>query len=204
MIVDRKPIFDAYRTYRGGTLTDPMVTAMDDFLDMEDIKYSKTAPSGGGLNLSDKGVALIKKWEGYAKDTGDGYVQAYPDPATGGAPWTIGTGLTGADIMKGTRWTHAYADQRFKQEAEATYAEAVRRGTVGHPTSQCQFDAMTSLCFNIGGGNFSSSTLLKKHNAGDYEGAAAEFDRWNKANGQVMQGLVNRRNDEEAMYRGKA
>lgn len=197
----RKPIFDAVREAKGESLTAADVTALDEALDM--IGIPRAGESGGLLRLSDAGVRLIKKWEGFKKDLGNGTVQSYPDPATGGAPWTIGTGLTGPDIVKGTVWPIAYADQRFMQEVEKTYAEAVRRGTVGHPTSQNQFDAMTSLCFNIGGTNFSNSTLLRKHNAGDYAGAAAQFDVWNKAAGKVMQGLVNRRADERKMYEGR-
>lgn len=160
------------------------------------------APSSD-LKMSDRGMALIRKWEGFAKDLKNGYVEAYPDPATGGAPWTIGIGLTGSGIVKGTRWTYAKAEEEFKKEAESTYAAQVRKSIGSNPTTQDQFDAMTSLCFNIGGGNFGSSTLVKKHNAGDYEGAAQQFRVWNKANGQVMQGLVNRRADEEKMYRGQ-
>lgn len=169
-----------------------------------DCVYVPPAPApSSGLKLSDRGEAIIRKWEGFAKDLKNGYVQAYPDPATGAAPWTIGIGLTGSDIKQGTQWTYEYASQRFKEEAESTYAAQVRKSIGSNPTTQDQFDAMTSLCFNIGGGNFGSSTLVKKHNAGDYEGAAQQFRVWNKANGQVMQGLVNRRADEEKMYRGQ-
>ena len=49
-------------------------------------------------------------------------------------------------------------------------------------------------------GNFEDSTLLKKHKAGDYKGAANEFHKWNKAGGKVMAGLVNRRKAEAALY----
>ncbi len=59
---------------------------------------------------------------------------------------------------------------------------------------------MTSFTYNVGTGAYKSSTLLLKHNAGDYAGAAAEFDKWIYANGQVLQGLVNRRAEERKLY----
>ena len=62
---------------------------------------------------------------------------------------------------------------------------------------------MVSLAYNVGLGNFASSTLLRKHKAGDFARAAAQFAVWNKAAGKVMQGLVSRRADEAKLYRGK-
>lgn len=65
---------------------------------------------------------------------------------------------------------------------------------------QNQFDALVSLAYNIGSGAFAKSTLLKKLNAGDYKGAADQFDVWVNAGGKRMQGLVNRRAREEAVF----
>ena len=59
---------------------------------------------------------------------------------------------------------------------------------------------MVSFAYNVGVGNLSASTLLKKHKAGDFKGAAAEFARWNKAAGKVMTGLTRRRAAEAALY----
>ena len=59
---------------------------------------------------------------------------------------------------------------------------------------------MVSLAYNIGMGNFSASTLLRKHKAGDHAGAAAQFAVWNKANKKVMAGLTRRRAAEAALY----
>jgi lysozyme len=66
--------------------------------------------------------------------------------------------------------------------------------------TQNQFDALTSFVFNIGIGNFKSSTLLKVLNAGDYKSVPAQMMRWNKADGSVSQGLTNRRNKEIALW----
>lgn len=78
------------------------------------------------------------------------------------------------------------------------FEAAVNKVTVA--LNQNQFDALVSLTYNIGTGAFASSTLLKKLNAGDYKGAAAQFDVWNKAGGKRMQGLVNRRSTERKLF----
>jgi len=69
--------------------------------------------------------------------------------------------------------------------------------------SQGQLDALVSFSFNLGLGTLQRSTLRQKHNRGDYAGAAEEFLRYTKAGGKVLKGLVNRRNDERAMYLSK-
>jgi lysozyme len=66
-----------------------------------------------------------------------------------------------------------------------------------------QFAAILSLVYNIGIGNFKKSTLLKLLNAGDIEKASAEFDKWNKAGGKVIKGLVNRRAKERELFNTK-
>ncbi len=197
----RQAAFDAVRAIsRPGLFNDPgNILALDNLLDAFGAPRMTTTQQ-----LGPDGEALIKKWEGYKKDLGDGRVQAYPDPATGGAPWTIGWGSTGPDIKKGTIWTKAQAQQRFTAHIEEEAAPAVRKGIGSTPTTQRQFDAMVSLAYNIGVTAFLQSTLLKKHVAGDYAAAAAQFGVWNKAAGKVMQGLVNRRAEEAALYRSKA
>lgn len=189
----RTPIFAAARTAKGGGFTNEQVAAIDYALDQAGV------PREGAATLGPKGAALIQKWEGYAKDLGDGRVQSYPDPATGGAPWTIGWGSTGPDIVKGTIWTRAQAQSRFASHVEE-FAAGVTKALAGAPTTQNQFDAMTSLAYNVGLGNFTSSTLLKKHKASDYAGAQAQFAVWNKAAGKVMKGLTDRRADEARLY----
>ena len=152
--------------------------------------------------LGPAGEKIIKKWEGYAKDLGNGKVQAYPDPATGGSPWTIGWGSTGPDIVKGTIWTREQAQKRFDGDT-AKFVTAVAKALAGARTTQNQFDAMVSLAYNVGLGNFTASTLLRKHKAGDYAGAAAQFAVWNKAAGKVMTGLTSRRAEEATLYGSK-
>lgn len=136
-------------------------------------------------------VALIKRWEGCR-------LTAYPDPGTGGDPWTIGWGATGPGIGPGIRWTQAQADDRLAQDVER-FLKGVR-SVVKRPATDAQLGAMTSLAYNIGASAFAKSTLLRKFNAGDIGGAAAEFLRWNRAGGKVMRGLTNRRADEKQVF----
>lgn len=139
-------------------------------------------------------TSLIKKYEGCK-------LEAYPDPGTGGEPYTIGWGSTGSGIAKGVKWTQKQADERL--------ASDVRKFMVGvqhalhRPATDKQLGAMTSLAYNIGLGAFTGSTLLRKFNAGDTAGAADQFGRWNRAGGKVMKGLSNRRADEAAVFRGQ-
>lgn len=66
--------------------------------------------------------------------------------------------------------------------------------------TQGQFDALVSFTYNLGARSLSTSTLLRKLNAGDYAGAADEFLRWNKAGGKVLNGLTRRREAERALF----
>jgi GH24 family phage-related lysozyme (muramidase) len=150
-----------------------------------------------------EGIALIKRFEGCARLRRDGLVEAYPDPGTGGEPWTIGWGAT-RDGLHGfvgpeTVWTQAQCDARLEDDL-VRYAAEVARAIGDAPTTQGQFDAMVSFHYNTGA--IARATLTRRHCAGDHEGAAAEFRRWNKAGGRVLKGLVRRRLEEERLYRG--
>jgi len=193
--MNRESIFDAVREMLGRSFTSSEVFALDSAID----RAMGDAPA---LTLGLKGTALIKEFEGLAKVRPDGKVEAYPDPATGGAPWTIGYGSTGPDIKKGAVWTKEQAERRFAEHS-AEFAAKVAKLLGDTPTTQEQFDAMVSLAYNVGMGNFAGSTLLKKHKAGDHKGAAAEFARWNRANGKAMAGLTRRRAAEAKLYRGQ-
>lgn len=146
------------------------------------------------MKLSQRGKELIKSFEGLE-------LRAYPDPATGGAPWTAGYGHTGADVKPGMAVTqemaNAWLDSDVKRFEDGVSA------LLTAPTTQSQFDAMVSLAYNIGLGNFRKSTLLRKHNEKCYTCAANQFLVWNRAAGKVMNGLTRRRNAERAMYMGQ-
>lgn len=114
---------------------------------------------------------------------------------------TIGWGSTGPDVKLGMTWTQEQADKRFARDL-ADFAAGVARRVDPAKTTQKQFDAMTSLAYNIGLAGFGKSTVLRRHNAGDFAGAADAFGMWVKQAGKTLNGLVRRRVAEAAMYRG--
>lgn len=142
------------------------------------------------MRISNKGRDYIKGFE-------DLRLVAYPDPGTGGKPWTIGWGHT-KGVKQGDRITQEQAEQFLSDDLavfELTVNSAIKR-----PMMQNQFDAMVSLAFNIGGSAFAGSTLVKKFNTGDAKGAADEFPKWKNSGGKVMPGLVKRRAAEREMF----
>lgn len=156
------------------------------------------------MKLSDAGAKLIKSFEGCK-------LTAYPDPKTGGDPWTIGWGHTGRDVKKGMTITQQQADDLFRQDV-APFENIVNDG-IKVSLTQGQFDAMVSIVFNVGQGGSAKdgimhlksgnpSTLVRKLNAGDYQGAADEFPKWCSPGSNVEAGLKRRRNAERAMFLG--
>ncbi len=147
------------------------------------------------MQTSDEGIALIKGFEGCR-------LTAYPDPGTGGTPWTIGYGWTlpvdGKPVRPGMTIDQATADRLLKTGLVSYESDVLK--IVKVKLTQGQFDALVSLAYNIGSRALSTSTLLKKLNAGDIKGAADEFLRWNKAGGKVLNGLTRRREAERALF----
>lgn len=194
-----KRLFDTIRAMLGRGLTQAEVDAVNAALE----------PEAQAASSSDDWLAyaapLVEQFEGMARKIPGGKVEAYPDPGTGGEPWTIGIGSTtdenGRPIRPGDVWTEERARARFKAHL-AEFGEGVDRALAGKPATARQKAAMTSLAYNIGLGAFGRSTVLKRHRAGDYEAAANAFALWNKAGGRVMKGLVRRRAAEAALYRG--
>ena len=144
------------------------------------------------------GIALIQRFEGCARLRPDGLVEAYPDPASGRAPWTIGWGATGPGISRGTVWTRAECDARLARDL-ARFSAEVARALGAAPTTQHQFDALVSFHYNTGA--IARATLTRLHCSGDFIGAAAEFGKWVHAAGKRLNGLVRRRAAEAALYR---
>lgn len=199
----RKHVFDKVRTILGRGFRQNEVRVLDDALDKA-LKWKGRMPQKATSSnaIGEAGIALIKRFEGCARIRSDGKVEAYPDPGTGGEPWTIGWGATGIGldgrrIGPGTTWTQAQCDDRLTRDL-VRYADEVARAIGDAPTTQSQFDAMVSFHYNTGA--IARATLTKKHIAGDHQGASREFIRWNKAAGRVMNGLVRRRNAERALY----
>jgi lysozyme len=201
--MDRKPIFDVVRRLLGRGFRQAEIVALDAAIDAAEqpprvsSHDSVTGVTGPRASVSAEGLELIKQFEGLARLRGDGMVEAYPDPGTGGDPWTIGWGATGPGIVKGTVWTREQCDARLAQDI-ARYAREVAAAIGDAPTTQAQFDALVSFHYNTGA--IARATLTRRHRAGDLAGAAEEFARWNRAGGRVMPGLARRRAAEARLY----
>lgn len=145
---------------------------------------SKTRFAIGALALSASGLVGILGYEGYS-DTA--YI-----PVPGDVP-TIGFGTT-EGVKLGDTITPEKAVERAYRDIIDT--ETTIHKCVDVPLSQGEYDAYTSLAYNIGTSAFCNSTLVKKLNARDYEGACAEIRRWVYVGGKKSQGLINRREKE--------
>lgn len=151
----------------------------------------------GRRRIGSSGVTLIKLFEGCALLRGDGLVEAYPDPGTGGDPWTIGWGATGMGIGPGTVWSQAECDARLEADL-VRFANEVDRALGDASTSQVQFDALVSFHYNTGA--IARATLTRRHVEGDFTSAKREFARWTRSGGRVLKGLVRRRAAEAKLY----
>jgi lysozyme len=157
------------------------------------------------VNVSPQAIRTIKHHEGIR-------LKPYRCPAL---LWTVGVGhvlypaqgrlkledrkgyaLKDADNRV---WTQAEVDALLRSDL-ARFESGVARMCPAASSHQGRFDALVSFSFNVGLGTLQRSTLRAKFNRGDYEGAAAEFLKFTKGGGKVLKGLVNRRNDEVAMY----
>ncbi|URO00941.1 lysozyme [Leclercia adecarboxylata] len=139
------------------------------------------------MKTSNNGIGFIRSHEGCV-------LTAYHD---GGGVWTIGVGHT-KGVKEGQTITQDQADQFLADDLVPV--ETCINGHIAVTLNQNQFDALASFIFNLGEFAFTGSTLLKKLNAGDYTGAANEFPKWDHDNGEVVQGLLNRRLDEKELF----
>ena len=149
------------------------------------------------MQISENGLRKIEGYEGYGRALPDGRCAAYQDTYHGKLDKpTIGFGCTeGVEI--GMVWTRAEADAAFMRELTKHEAAVQRLVTVD--ITQNEFDALTSFSYNCGIGALTKSSILKRLNAGDRNGAADAFALYNKAGGGVVQGLVQRRASEASL-----
>lgn len=147
------------------------------------------------MKTSAEGLALIKAHEGLR-------LKAYPDPGTGGEPWTIGYGTTSSagvgKITRGMTITKVQAESMLVRSL-AAYEKGVLDALEEKPT-QPQFDALVSLAYNIGVPRLQKSSVVRFLNHGDIPKAAASFMMWTKAAGRQLPGLVKRRKAEQALF----
>lgn len=133
---------------------------------------------------------LIKKFEGLS-------LQAYPDPATGGSPWTIGYGHT-TRVKQHDKCTKEQAEVWLEEDLASCY-KTIDTSVKVELTNK-QRDALASFIFNVGRNAFSTSTLLNLLNQKKYIEAAEQLLRWNKAGGKMFSGLTSRRKAERALF----
>ena len=158
--------------------------------------------------ISTNGLALLEQREGLAKILANGSIQCYPDPATGAEPLTIGFGTTQSVLTtidpnvvltlkfvtnksQCSTWLEDALDQIFLPKLK----EYVRVDL-----TSSQVDALLSFMYNVGVGNFASSTLLKDVNSQNWCKAGDDFLMWNKAGGKVLPGITARRQSERSQF----
>ena len=139
------------------------------------------------MKISDKGLSLIKLHEGLR-------LEAYRDSV---GVLTIGYGHTGS-VSDGQVITSGQAEILLSQDVHNVEVCVEKYVTV--PMTQGEFDALCSFVFNLGCTALRNSTLLRKLNASDYDGAASEFKRWDHAGGQKLAGLTKRRAAEASLF----
>lgn len=156
------------------------------------------------MQMSAHGLALLEQWEGFK-------LKLYKDSA--GLP-TIGVGhlLTKSELSSGKIMINGvpanYTDGLTEQQVTDLLAQDVKPASaavnknVTVPLNQNQFDALVSFSFNVGIAAFTGSTLLKVLNQKQYDAVPNQLLRWTRAGGKVVQGLVNRRNNEIKLWNG--
>ena len=142
------------------------------------------------MQISQEGLALIKKFEGCE-------LEAYKCPA---GVWTIGYGHT-KDVKEGDKINKDEANYLLQEEM--IEFESYIDDMVEVELNQSQYDALCAWVYNLGPSNLGSSTLLKVLNEGKYEEVPQQIKRWNKANGEVLTGLIRRREAEALLFQSK-
>ena len=142
------------------------------------------------MKISKEGIALIKKFEGIE-------LQAYQDSV---GVWTIGYGHT-KGVKEGDNISLKQAEAML--EEELVEYEGYINDMVKVRLDQNQFDALVAWVYNLGPSNLKSSTMLKVLNEEEWEEVPRQMKRWNKAGGEVLRGLVRRREAEAMLFQGK-
>lgn len=146
------------------------------------------------MKISNNGLNLIKKFEGFS---------SVPYLDVVGIP-TIGYGSTYYEDGRKVKldddpMSEERASELLVYKANKEFGAFVNK-SVKVSLNQNQFDALVSFAYNLGNGNLQQSTLLRKLNSGDYEGTSNEFEKWTKAGGKVLNGLVKRRLAEKELF----
>lgn len=140
------------------------------------------------MKTSPAGVTMIKRFESCR-------LHAYTDVANN---WTIGWGHVSVDIHQGVVWTQAKCDEQLVRDL--IKFENALNGMLTVELNQNQYDSLIDFVYNAGPGNLEKSTLLKKVNESDFEGASKQFGRWAHSNGKLIPALVKRRAYEKDLF----
>ena len=145
--------------------------------------------------INDDTVNLVKEFEGCV-------LTAYPDPGSGGKPWTIGYGHTGYMSMplvnKGDTISEAEAEQYLRNDLNAAGAIVARYVTV--ELNDNQYGALTSFTLNVGESTFAKSSVLTYVNNSEFDKVPGRLALYRLADGKVLNGLVRRRQAEGALW----
>ena len=142
------------------------------------------------LKTSQEGISLIKSFEGCE-------LTAYRCSAN--VP-TIGYGHT-AGVSDGDTCTQEEAESMLAEDL-VEFEDYVKK-YVETDLQQNEFDALVAWTYNLGPKNLSESTLLKELNAGNLEEVPRQMKRWNRAGGEVLDGLIRRREAESLLFKGE-
>jgi lysozyme len=157
------------------------------------------------MHASERGIELIKSFEGFRTfpylcsaglhTIGYGHV-LYPDQARLKTPERASYALKPEHNRV---WDADEIDSLLEADL-LRFSTGVLRLCPAAADNQCHLDAMVSFSYNCGLGSLQSSTLRQRYNRGDYDGAADEFLKWNKAGGKILAGLTRRRAAERALF----
>lgn len=200
-----KRLFDAIRTIKQSVDPRAVLTQTEVDLVNRALMADLADVVRTGRVTSKEGIDLIHSFESLK-------LKAYKDPGSkNGLPITNGWGTTrdedGGPIPLGAVWTRAKADRLFRRDL-IHFEEGVNLLLGSAPTTQNQFDALVSFAYNVGldidddktAEGLGDSTLLKKHLAGDWEGAKRAFGSWVYNDGKKLNGLIRRRAAEAELY----
>ena len=143
------------------------------------------------LKTSQEGISLIKSFEGCE-------LTAYRCSAD--VP-TIGYGHT-AGVSDGDTCTQEEAETMLADDL--VEFEDYVKNYVESELQQNEFDALVAWTYNLGPANLKESTMLKELNSGNFEEVPRQMKRWNRAGGEVLDGLIRRREAESLLFRGEA
>ena len=142
------------------------------------------------MKISQEGIDLIKHFEGCE-------LESYRCSAN---VLTIGYGTT-KNVVEGMTITQQMAEEMLDKDL-LEFEEYVDK-LIEVPLNQSQYDALIAWTYNLGPTNLANSSLRKVLNKGAYDEVPAQMRRWNKSNGEVLTGLVRRREAESLLFQGK-